>query len=93
MMATDPEQHYPGALLSESDPAPVEVINASGESPFVLTCEHAGRVIPQALGNLGLDAHDSSSVTLRGTSVPTGWREDWPWRSTRRSCCSVIRAW
>lgn len=42
-------------LLSASDPSPVEVINAGGASSYVLTCEHAGRVVPQVLGDMGLD--------------------------------------
>src|SRR5690606_19895805 len=43
-------------LLSGSDEQPVEVVNLSGSSPFVLTCEHAGRAVPLRLGNLGVDA-------------------------------------
>jgi predicted N-formylglutamate amidohydrolase len=43
-------------LLHESDPAPVAVYNVSGLSPYVLTCEHAGRLVPRILGDLGL--HD-----------------------------------
>ncbi|MBT4038957.1 MAG: N-formylglutamate amidohydrolase [Rhodospirillales bacterium] len=42
-------------LLHDSDPAPVAVYNASGTSPYVLTCEHAGRLVPRKLGNLGID--------------------------------------
>lgn len=42
------------SLLHESDPAPVEVYNASGPSPYVLTCEHAGRLVPRILGDLGI---------------------------------------
>ncbi len=42
-------------LLHESDPAPVEVYNASGSSPYVLTCEHAGRLVPRILGDLGVN--------------------------------------
>lgn len=36
------------------DPQPVEIINAKGSSPLVLTVEHAGRAIPQVLGDLGI---------------------------------------
>jgi predicted N-formylglutamate amidohydrolase len=43
-------------LLSGAEMAPVEAVNLSGTSPFVLTCEHAGRVIPRCLGDLGIDA-------------------------------------
>ncbi|MDH3195831.1 MAG: N-formylglutamate amidohydrolase [Hyphomicrobiales bacterium] len=43
-------------LLGPADPQPFEVENADSTSPLLLVCEHAGRVIPQALGNLGLSA-------------------------------------
>ncbi len=43
-------------FLCDTDPAPVEIFNATGASSYVLTCEHAGRVIPKKLGDLGL--HD-----------------------------------
>lgn len=46
------------ALLSPSDPEPVEVINANGTSPYVLTCEHAGNDVPIALGDMGLHDRD-----------------------------------
>jgi predicted N-formylglutamate amidohydrolase len=42
--------------LGRSDPEPVEVVNASGASEILLVCEHAGRHIPAALGNLGVPA-------------------------------------
>ncbi|HUS53327.1 MAG TPA: N-formylglutamate amidohydrolase [Thermohalobaculum sp.] len=41
-------------LLGPDDPDPVEVLNASGSAPFVLTCEHAGRAVPDKLGDLGI---------------------------------------
>ncbi|MFP6759401.1 MAG: N-formylglutamate amidohydrolase [Alphaproteobacteria bacterium] len=43
-------------LLEPTDPPPVTVINGNGASPFVLTCDHAGRVVPERLGDLGLSA-------------------------------------
>jgi len=43
-------------LLSPHDPAPVETARGEGTSPFFLTCEHAGRALPRALGDLGLPA-------------------------------------
>ncbi len=42
-------------LLFEDEPPPYRVINPAGRSPFLLTADHAGRVIPPALGDLGLD--------------------------------------
>ncbi len=44
-------------LLSAADPSPVEVVNANAKSVYVLTCEHAGRAIPHALGDLSLSEH------------------------------------
>ena len=38
-------------LLGAGDPPPVELRNAAGGSPFVLVCEHAGRVVPAALAD------------------------------------------
>ena len=41
-------------LISASDPAPIEVVNAKSASALLLLCEHAGRAIPAALGDLGV---------------------------------------
>ncbi len=43
-------------LLVASDPSPVIVTNPGGSSPFLLLGDHAGRLIPQSLGDLGLPA-------------------------------------
>jgi len=43
-----------GQILSSHDDPPVEIVNAEGHSPIVLTCEHAGQLIPSRLGDLGL---------------------------------------
>ena len=45
-------------LLGADDPEPVEVVRAAGTSPFLLTCEHAGRAVPARLGTLGLAGPD-----------------------------------
>ncbi|MDW6026135.1 N-formylglutamate amidohydrolase [Mesorhizobium sp. BAC0120] len=63
----------PTTLLSERDPQPVETVNADGSSPFVLSCEHAGRVIPERLGDLGvgqadMDRHIAWDVGADGLS-------------------------
>jgi predicted N-formylglutamate amidohydrolase len=44
------------ALLAADEPPPFSIENAAGASPFFLTCDHAGRRIPRALGDLGLAA-------------------------------------
>ena len=41
-------------LLRPHEPYPVAIHGARGRSPFLLTCDHAGRRIPEALGRLGL---------------------------------------
>ena len=41
-------------LLSSAEVPPVHQYNAAGPSPFLLTCDHYGRLIPRVLGDLGL---------------------------------------
>jgi predicted N-formylglutamate amidohydrolase len=45
-------------LLGSADVPPVHEVNAEGRSPFLLTCDHYGRLIPPALGDLGLPADE-----------------------------------
>lgn len=42
-------------LLGAYESEPVTVYNADGTAPFLLVADHAGNVIPRALGRLGLD--------------------------------------
>ena len=42
------------SLLGPEDVAPVREFNAAGSSPFFLTCDHYGRLIPHVLAELGL---------------------------------------
>src|SRR3569623_216136 len=41
-------------LLGQGDIPPVHEVNAAGTSPFLLTSDHYGRVLPRALGDLGV---------------------------------------
>ncbi|HET7544269.1 MAG TPA: N-formylglutamate amidohydrolase [Polyangiaceae bacterium] len=41
-------------LLEADEPAPFEVIEDERRSPFLITCDHAGKRLPRALGTLGL---------------------------------------
>jgi predicted N-formylglutamate amidohydrolase len=41
-------------LLTENDPAPVRTLRETGTSDLFLTADHAGRVIPEKLGDLGV---------------------------------------
>lgn len=47
-------------LLRPHEPATVTRLNPSGRSPFLLLGDHAGRAIPEALGDLGLTQADLS---------------------------------
>ncbi|MCZ4093885.1 N-formylglutamate amidohydrolase [Sinorhizobium psoraleae] len=58
-------------LLQAGDPDPVEWINPTGRSAIFLTCEHAGRAVPAALGDLGIapeemDRHIAYDVGAEG---------------------------
>jgi predicted N-formylglutamate amidohydrolase len=44
----------PERLLAADEPAPVTVHNENGRSPFLIVAGHAGKVMPRALGRLGL---------------------------------------
>lgn len=48
------------SLLGQGDPPPFRVLEGRPTSPFLLTCDHAGRVIPASLGDLGLPEHELS---------------------------------
>jgi predicted N-formylglutamate amidohydrolase len=45
-------------LLAADEPPPFTIDNAAGKSPFFFTCDHAGRRIPRALGDLGVSAEE-----------------------------------
>jgi predicted N-formylglutamate amidohydrolase len=45
-------------LLGRQDVPPVLEDNPAGRSPFLLTCDHYGRMIPRILGDLGLPASE-----------------------------------
>jgi predicted N-formylglutamate amidohydrolase len=41
-------------LLASDEPAPVTIYNENAPSPFLLVADHAGNVMPRALGRLGV---------------------------------------
>jgi predicted N-formylglutamate amidohydrolase len=45
-------------LLGTEDVPPVFEQNAAGRSPFLFTCDHYGRRLPKALGDLGLSEEE-----------------------------------
>ena len=42
-------------MLSDNDPAPFELVNASGKAPCLIVCDHASHVIPESLRDLCVD--------------------------------------
>jgi predicted N-formylglutamate amidohydrolase len=44
----------PQTLLAVSDPPVFELCHPSGAAPVLLTCDHASRIVPEALSRLGL---------------------------------------
>ena len=54
MTALDADTTEAPLLLAPDEPAPFEVIEDERHSPFLITCDHASRRIPRALGQLGL---------------------------------------
>lgn len=52
--STSPQPTVRSTLLRPGDPAPFSILNPAGKAPLVMICDHAGRAIPQALGDLGL---------------------------------------
>src|SRR6187200_2040009 len=53
-MIADSESTQVPPLLAPDEPAAFEVISDQQQSPFLITCDHAGRRLPRALGTLGL---------------------------------------
>ena len=43
-------------LLAADEPVPVTVRHEEGSSPFLLVADHAGNIMPRALGRLGIAA-------------------------------------
>jgi len=46
------------SLLAADEPVPFRVENPDGAAPILFTADHAGRLIPRALNNLGLEPAD-----------------------------------
>jgi predicted N-formylglutamate amidohydrolase len=45
-------------LLAADEPSPVRVLRERGRSDFLLTADHAGRLIPRSLGKLGVSSSE-----------------------------------
>lgn len=48
----------PFSLLGPGEAEPFTIRNPDGRAQCILTCEHAGAIVPRALGLLGLEAED-----------------------------------
>ena len=55
------------ALLANDEPPPFTIDRPSGRSPFLIACDHAGRLLPRALGTLGV-----IEVGLNALDIPHG---------------------
>jgi predicted N-formylglutamate amidohydrolase len=61
------------SLLTSADVAPVQEFNAAATSPYLFTCDHYGRIIPRALGDLGvpegeLERHIAWDIGIAGVA-------------------------
>src|SRR5580692_10011084 len=61
------------ALLSPDEPAPVRLLRETGASDYVLTADHAGKIIPRRLGDLGvvgaeLERHIAWDIGIAGVT-------------------------
>jgi predicted N-formylglutamate amidohydrolase len=59
-MSADPQSIPTPPLLAPDEPAAFEVIEDERSSPFLITCDHAGKRLPRALGTLGLPESELS---------------------------------
>jgi predicted N-formylglutamate amidohydrolase len=59
-MPADPYSTLFPPLLAPDEPAAFEVIEDQRRSPFLITCDHAGKRLPRALGSLGLPESELS---------------------------------
>lgn len=60
-------------LLAPDEPPPVVARNETSDAPLFLACDHAGRLMPRALGTLGLpeselDRHIAWDIGARGVA-------------------------
>jgi predicted N-formylglutamate amidohydrolase len=56
-------------LLAPDEPAPARVLRESSTSDFVLTADHAGKIIPRSLGTLGVASADLERHIARDIGI------------------------
>ncbi len=54
----DVQDSAEASLLGPDEVPPVLEQNAAGASPFLFTCDHYGRLLPRALGDLGVSEEE-----------------------------------
>jgi predicted N-formylglutamate amidohydrolase len=64
-------------LLQPDEAAPAQVMAGNPSSPFLITCDHAGQVLPRSLGTLGLtrvdlDTHIAWDIGAAGVARRLG---------------------
>jgi predicted N-formylglutamate amidohydrolase len=77
-------------LVASDEPGPAIVHNSGGASPFLLIGDHAGRAIPQALGDLGvpaaeMDRHIAWDIGVQGLGERLAAALDAPFIAQRYS--------
>jgi predicted N-formylglutamate amidohydrolase len=74
------------ALLSDDDPPLFRIERADGRSAFVLACDHAGRAVPRALGDLGLSESELATHVAWDLGVADLGRR----LSARLDACAIL---
>ena len=57
-------------LLTQADVPPLLEFNETGSSPFLFTCDHYGRIIPHALGDLGVSESELTRHIAWDIGIP-----------------------
>ena len=84
-----PAAEAPARLLGRADPDPVQVLRATGGSPWLLIADHAGQAVPAALARLGLpqqelDRHIGWDIGIAGVTAQLSGRLD---------ACAILQAY
>ena len=84
-----PAAEAPARLLGRGDPDPVQVLRATGGSPWLLIADHAGQAVPAALARLGLpqqelDRHIGWDIGIAGVTAQLSGRLD---------ACAILQAY
>ena len=81
------------SLLALDEPPAFEVIEDSARSPFLITCDHAGRRLPRLLGTLGLPESELARHIAWDLGAARVARALWPSNSEPSPSCRRTRGW